>query len=134
MSMGIVNQPGEPGTLFGVEPIADTDAVTRPSEGLTRSDASDTSRAAARLVQIRTGTQRAKVLIHLVKFGPATDVEIAEALGLSPNSERPRRIELTSGGFVTDTGDTREHHGAAHTLWAATDAGRRAAGELESEA
>jgi hypothetical protein len=130
----MVTPPGEPGTLFGLEPVADTSAITGPSEGLVRADASDTSRAAARLVQIRTGTQRAKVLIFLVKFGPATDVELAEALNLSPNSERPRRIELTSGGFVTDTGETREHHGAAHTLWAATDAGRRAAGDLEAGA
>lgn len=111
-----------------------TTPVTAPTEGVVRRDAAGTSRAAAAAVQVRTGSQRARVLLHLVRNGPATDLELQRALGLSPNSERPRRGELVAGGFVADTGETRMHHDAAYTVWAATDHGRAAAGELSREA
>jgi ParB-like chromosome segregation protein Spo0J len=106
--------------------------ATTNDEGLVRRDGAPTSRAAA--AAVRSGSQRARVLLWLVQHSPATDVQIAERLGLSPNSERPRRVELVTAGFVADSGEVRRHHGANHALWTITDAGRAAAGELGNAA
>lgn len=108
--------------------------VTDANEGAVRRDAAPTSRKSAAAVAVRTGTQRARVLIHLAQHGPATDPELQQALGLSPNSERPRRRELVAAGFVADSGQTRKHHEADHAVWTATDTGRAAAGELKNAA
>lgn len=108
--------------------------ATANDEGLVRQDAADTSRAGAAAVAVRAGTQRARLLLWLVQQGPATDVQLAEALRLSPNSERPRRCELVAAGFVADSGERHKHHGSDHVVWEATDAGRGAAGELDSGA
>jgi hypothetical protein len=112
-------------TLFDRSVLAGSD------EGLVRHEAPDTSRAAA--LRVPKG-QRAKVMAFINEHGPSTDVEIAEGLGLSPNSERPRRVELVSGGFVKDSGERREHHGSPHIVWVATDAGRAVAGQLAGAA
>lgn len=120
-------RPRQPeATLF------DRSILPDPDEGLVRHDAADTSRDAA--LRVPANTQRAKVLTFLNEHGPSTDPEIADALGLSPNSERPRRVELVSGGYVVDSGLRREHHGSPHIVWAATDAGQAVAGELENAA
>lgn len=69
-----------------------------------RRDAADTSRAAALRALPRSGTQRARVLNLLRNAGPMTDEEMQKALALSPNAQRPRRVELVSGGWVRDSG------------------------------
>jgi hypothetical protein len=79
-----------------------------------------TSHAASVYVLPRTGTQRYQILDAL-KLGPATDPELQQLLGLSPNSERPRRLELVEGGFVRDSGRVRRHHGMEHTVWEICD-------------
>lgn len=101
--------------------IATERAVERDSPGQVRADAPATSRAAARA--IRSGSQRAKVLMFLAGTRGRTDFEIQYHLGLSPSSERPRRGELVSLGLVTPTGDTREHSGLAWTVWTLTRMG-----------
>lgn len=72
---------------------------------LTGRDHPTTSRLAALHALPRTGTQRARVLSLLrnVKSG-LTDEQMQAALALSPNSQRPRRVELVSGGWVKDSG------------------------------
>lgn len=69
----------------------------------------DTSRLAALRARPNSGTQRAKILDFIERRGPygATDEEIQASLGLSPNSERPRRVELVTGGWVVDSGARR---------------------------
>jgi hypothetical protein len=80
----------------------------------------DTSFAASVYVKPRTGTQRELVWRHLQQVGPRTDVELQDELGLVPNSERPRRVELVEGGFVADSGVRKKHHGEDHIVWMAT--------------
>ena len=76
----------------------------------------DTSYAASVYVAPKTGTQREAVL-RLLRRRPATDVEIQEWLSMSPNTERPRRVELVEGGFVRDSGQVKRHHGRDHIVW-----------------
>ncbi len=73
-------------------------------------DHPETSHMAAARVWPKTGTQRAKILKLLYDLWPGgqTDEEIQIRLGMPANSERPRRIELTRMGWVTDTFHTRE--------------------------
>ena len=77
----------------------------------------DTSYGASVYVAPRTGTVRAEVMNYLVIHGPSTDVEIQRGLGIVPNTERPRRVELVEGGFVKDSGKVKRHHGREHILW-----------------
>ena len=77
----------------------------------------ETSYGASVYIKPRTGTLRAMIMDHLVMHGPATDPEIQEQIGLMPNTERPRRVELVEGGFVRDSGRVKRHHGREHIVW-----------------
>lgn len=79
----------------------------------------DTSADAALAVEPKTGTQRARVLRALRKHGPMTDPELVIWLNMGPNTERPRRVELVTGGLVRDSGERRTHHGRDHIAWEA---------------
>jgi len=88
-------------------------------------DPPPTSLAAAMDVLPRTGTQRRQVLDALLDayrrgYGGATDPELQRHLRMSPNSQRPRRVELVDAGLVHDSGVTRAHQGHAHAVWAPT--------------
>lgn len=77
---------------------------------------SPTSVAAAGKAARATPTQRQRVLDWLSANGPATDEQIADALGLNPSTERPRRVELVRAGAVVPapgTGRTRAGRHAA---------------------
>lgn len=65
------------------------------------------------------GTLRALVLDYLRSHGPATDEQIADALGMSGNTERPRRVELERAGLVVRTGTGRTRSGRAAAEWSA---------------
>lgn len=90
--------------------LFDTDGRPSPSliGTLTRRDAPDTSRHAALRALPKSGTQRARVLnlLRNVQDG-LTDEQMQAALALSPNSQRPRRVELVAGGWVKDSGERR---------------------------
>lgn len=77
----------------------------------------DTSESASLYVLSRTGTKRRMVYDRLKVWGPATDVELQQGLGMVPNTERPRRRELVIGGFVQDSGARKKHHGEEHIVW-----------------
>ena len=79
----------------------------------------DTSRAAALEVAPRTGTQRWRVLQFVTACGDdgATDDEIQDALAMSGNTERPRRLELVEGGWIIDSGTRRRHQGRDRIVW-----------------
>jgi hypothetical protein len=103
--------------------------------GKVRTDHRATAKAAALAAEPRTGTNRRAVLdaVAAVARDPRTvgltDVEIQRATGLNPNSARPRRVELVDGGWLADSGVTREHYGREHTVWVLTDkAAKLAAG------
>ena len=78
----------------------------------------DTSRKAAVSVYHVTGPQRVRVLDWFMKHGRGTDDQVAAGLEMSPNSERPRRIELVEAGLVRDSGDkTKTTSGRACVIW-----------------
>lgn len=84
-----------------------------------------TSVAAAAAVWPRTGTQRRRVLDAILDatrrgHGGATDPELQRHLDMSPNTERPRRLELVEQGFVADSGKVRQENGRDHIVWSAT--------------
>lgn len=95
--------------------------------GKVRSDASDTSRAAAQAVAPRRGTA-AWTILSAIADSPAglTDHEIQMQTMILPSTERPRRGELVDGGYVRNTGSTRLHVGSLWSIWEATDKGRDA--------
>jgi hypothetical protein len=96
------------------------------SAGLVAHDAADTSKAAALDVMPRSGTQRLAVLTIIAQSADGmTDEEIQAALAISPNSQRPRRVELVDGGWLIDTARTRPtESGNDAIVWALSDKGR----------
>lgn len=113
--------------------------ATANREGKVRDDALSTSKATARGITVKSGSQRALVLLALYHRGDLTDFELQEILGLSPSSERPRRGELVDGGFVRPVlngegmGITKRHNGSDWQLWQLTDDGESVASSLTGE-
>lgn len=70
---------------------------------------SETSRQAALANYPRTGKQRHRVAMAVLRAGNhgRTRDELAEELGLSANSVRPRVVELLEGAWIEDSGGTR---------------------------
>lgn len=103
----------------------------RPGPAQRARAARRTSAAAAAAVEPRTGTQRHALLTAVARvsrdpaLGGLTDVELAAATGIRPNSLRPRRKELVDGGWLTDSGRTRQHHGNEHIVWVLTEKARQ---------
>ncbi len=84
------------------------------AEGTTTgTDPPETSHMAAARVWPKTGTQRAKILKFLYDLWPgaATDERMQDMLGVHGSSQRPRRGELVTLGWVKDTGHTEPTHG-----------------------
>lgn len=82
---------------------------------------SETSRAAAQSKSGAAATERERVYSFLYSQGQrgATDEEIANALHMSGNTERPRRRELVQAGRVVETEQRRRtESGRAATVWA----------------
>ena len=102
---------------------------TAPAPGLSRRDHGDTARAAALAAWPKTGTQRAQVLAALARFD-LTDEQIQRWTALPANTERPRRVELVRGGWVTDSGQRRKTEaGLEAVVWTLTDKARQQIGE-----
>lgn len=81
---------------------------------------SATSKAAAEEAKPSAATLRGRVREFLRTNGPATDEQIQDALGMNPSTQRPRRIELVTAGFVRDSGKTRKTaSGRSATVWEA---------------
>jgi len=70
----------------------------------------DTQVEAADRAQPTAGTARRRVLDLIRFYGEvgATDEQIAKALGMNPNTERPRRKELEEMGWIRDSGERRK--------------------------
>lgn len=134
-----------------VETDRGTDTLGCPLHGQTQSEpdsdayggvppyvaASDTSAAAAASMIPSAGSLRATVLRYVVESGGhgATDAEIQEALKLDGNTQRPRRCELVSGGYVIRTDRQRKTSaGRWAFVYAATGAGRAWAGIADDDA
>lgn len=111
------------------DPVAADPEANTP--GRARTGAKRTSSGAALAVEPRTGTQRRRVLDAVAAVARdartvgLTDVEVARSTGLPPNSARPRRKELVDGGWLEDSGVTRDHHGREHIVWVLSEKGMR---------
>lgn len=80
---------------------------------------SATSVAAAHQAEAGAGTQRAIVLAWLKLHGPATDEAMQDSLGMNPNTQRPRRIELMRSGKVYQDGESVTKSGRKAAMWRA---------------
>jgi hypothetical protein len=113
--------------------------VTGNRDGKVRKNAATTSRGAAKRIKVKSGTQRARVLLAIAgnshRFG-ATDYELCRELGIKASSLRPRRGELVDEGYVTagELVKSREHEGSDWTVWTVTASGQALAYSLAREA
>jgi hypothetical protein len=85
---------------------------------------SSTSRSAALSAEPSAGTKRGMLLAFLRGRGPdgATDEEMQSTVPMNPNTQRPRRVELVQGGFITDSGRTRKTVGGDEAVvWTAKE-------------
>lgn len=106
-------------------------------DGLVRNDHGDTAHVAAKAIKLRSGTQRAAVLVELFQANVSglhgmTDETLQRTLRMGASSERPRRVELVRMGFVEDS-TKREPtmSGMEAIVWTITDGGIIAARKLE---
>lgn len=101
--------------------------VSEDRPGPSHHNAPETSAQAALANAPRSGTQRARVLAALVRYGGMTDDDIGTLLNLSGNAVRPRRGELVAAGFVKDSGDRMPSDmGNPAVVWVATERGEDA--------
>lgn len=77
-----------------------------------------TSIEAAKSMKGKTASLRVRVLDALHQT-PMTDEQIAEALDLSPNTARPRRVELLQGGLIVAVGEAKTKSGRKAVIWGA---------------
>jgi hypothetical protein len=108
----------------------DFDRPTVVEASAPSSNAAATRRAAGVAIRPDARRLRARVLEYLVGRGPTggTDEEIQSALGLSGDTERPRRRELQQAGLVVDSGQVRPtSSGRLAVAWIATAAAIRTA-------
>lgn len=80
---------------------------------------SETSREAAEFIAPKIGPLQSKVLAFIRLHGPCTDAQIIDGIGLSPNSVRPRRIELAKSGRVQQAGTITQSNGRRAATWMA---------------
>jgi hypothetical protein len=99
--------------------------------GLVASDAPGTSRAAARGITVKAGTQRGRIMLAIHNHGGLTDYEIHDTTDIKPDTLRPRRVELVDAGLVLPAGDRKRQHGGQDwTIWTCTPLGHETAREL----
>jgi hypothetical protein len=83
-----------------------------------------TSFDAAECMRVNSGTARRRVLEALAARD-LTDEEVQAILAMSPNTQRPRRVELVRAGYVEATDLRRlSVSGCRSIVWTATIAGR----------
>ena len=81
---------------------------------------SATSEEAAESIEGSAATLRLRVLTFIKLYGPVTDEEIANGLGMNPSTARPRRIELVNMGRVVETGERKKNKsGRSAVTWRA---------------
>lgn len=77
---------------------------------------SETSREASASMVGKTASLREQVFTALVA-SPMTDEDICTALGLSPNTARPRRVELVKAGRIIKIGEKSTASGRKAAVW-----------------
>jgi len=77
---------------------------------------SETSKSAAKSMTKRAPKDRERVLKAIAKR-PMTDEQIATKLRMSPNTARPRRVELVALGLVESKGTRKTSSGRLAQVW-----------------
>lgn len=88
--------------------------------GLPYQPHSKTSKRTAKQMVGNVGSARDRIYHRLVDLGDrgATDEELQLALGINPNTQRPRRVELLMRGLIEDSGTTRlTRSGSKAVVW-----------------
>lgn len=81
----------------------------------------NTSASALRAALPKVGTKRAIVLDAIMASGGLTDEEMQRRIPMSPNTQRPRRLELVKAHLVIDSGQRRRtFSGELAVVWIAT--------------
>ena len=75
-----------------------------------------TSRLAAESVAAKAPALR-ELVYEALKSRPMTDEQIATTLNMSPNTARPRRVELVKAGRVVEVGKSITASGRSAVLW-----------------
>ena len=57
------------------------------------------------------------IVLRALRQQPMTDEQIAETLGLAPNTARPRRVELLQAGLIDNVGTAVTKSGRKAILW-----------------
>jgi DNA-binding transcriptional ArsR family regulator len=86
-------------------------------------NATDSSQAAAAMIAEHAPALRERILLFIRERGEqgATNEEIADALGLRPNSETGRATELKDAGLIRDSGRRRRaRSGVRVIIWVPT--------------
>lgn len=95
--------------------VVDSSYLNKPAK---QSESLESRDAAREIEPHVTGLQQ-RLLDFLEEWGPATDEQIADALGMNPSTERPRRIELERAGLVVQAGVAKTKSGRSAALWKA---------------
>lgn len=85
---------------------------------------SETSKEAAEAIEPDLASLRGQVLAYIRACAEngATDDEVQVALDMNPSTERPRRVELWTAGWVVQTEATRPtRSGRSATVWIARE-------------
>ena len=91
-----------------------------PEQSAPHQPHSETSREAAEEIRPVAGELRKAVFVYIKQHGGATDEEVQKALEMSPNTQRPRRVELVDRGMVRDSGQKRRtKSGRKAVVWEA---------------
>lgn len=111
----------------GTKPYRPLPAPDENELGRLHRDAHDTERAAARLIEPKTGTLRALALARVFDAGSEglTHGELAEVTGKNHYSIAPRVTELVDLGWVIDSGQRRKTAlGSPAIVWICSERGR----------
>jgi len=79
--------------------------------------ATETSYEAAKAIEPSRARLKERVFAIIDTDGPVTDEYIAMATGLSPNTARPRRIELERAGRIEKAGHQLTSAGRKAVAW-----------------
>ncbi|HYE58156.1 MAG TPA: hypothetical protein VD948_06605 [Rhodothermales bacterium] len=105
-------------SLRSFQQVADTVVLDAPTSQAPFVKGSETSEAAAKKISRGLNEKQGMVYLRIRSFGERgqTDAELTDyfvGVGWSPNTARPRRIELRDRGLIVDSGRRRD----GSTVW-----------------
>jgi predicted transcriptional regulator len=90
------------------------------------------SLSGAKVAVTRANSQKARILVRLLEFGPQTDSQVALALGLPEARISARRSPMVKDGLIAALDSVKAPSGAMATRWELSVKGTFLAGRLRS--